>query len=114
MASTRFDAARERLIAVTVRLDPDHPGRVGQLSTRLYGAETTLFHAGVIDEPPRKRCRHGKSAQRASEWASVPPRLAVTLQGYVEQMRLSLRASSLFPIDRVLREFALWLTACPT
>jgi hypothetical protein len=106
----QFDSAREQLIATTVRLDRDHPGRAGILSTRLYGAEVTLFHAGVIETPPRKR-HANKSAERASEWATVPPRLAATLQGYVEQMRMSLRSSSMFHIERVLREFALWLTA---
>jgi integrase len=109
LTSARFDSAREQLIATTRRLGPDHPGRAGILSTRLYGAEVTLFHAGVIDTPPRKRCAN-KSAERASEWARVPPRLAATLEGYVEQMRLSLRASSMFHIERVLRQFALWLT----
>ena len=110
LTRTQFDSAREQLIAATLRLDRDHPGRAGILSTRLYGAETTLFHAGVIETPPRKR-HANKSAERASEWASIPPRLAATLQGYVEQMRLSLRPSSIFHIERVLREFALWLTA---
>jgi len=110
LTKARFDAAREQLIAATRRLDPEHPGRAGILSTRLYGAEATLFHAGVIDVPPRKR-HANQSDERASQWASVPPRLATTLQEYVEQMRLSLRASSMFHIERVLREFALWLTA---
>jgi integrase len=110
LTKARFDAAREQLIAATLQLDPEHPGRVGPLSTRLYGAEATLFHMGVIDEPPRKR-RADQSSQRAGEWASIPPRLAATLHGYVEQMRLSLRPSSMFHIERVLREFALWLTA---
>ena len=109
LTSAQFDSAREQLIATTLRLDPDHPGRAGILSTRLYGAEVTLFHAGVIDTPPRKRCAN-KSADRAREWASVSPQLAASLQGYVEQMRLSLRASSMFHIERVLRQFALWLT----
>jgi integrase len=109
LTKAQFDAAREQLIATTLRLDPEHPGRAGILGTRLYGAETTLFHAGVIEVPPRKRCAN-KSGERASEWASVPPLLAATLQGYVEQMRLSLRSSSMFHIERVLREFALWLT----
>jgi hypothetical protein len=64
----------------------------------------------VIDEPPRKR-HVDKSAARAAEWATVPPQLAATLQGYIEQMRLSLRPGTMFRIERVLREFALWLTA---
>ena len=34
------------------------------ITTRLHGAEATLFHAGVIDTPPRKR-HLDKSAARA-------------------------------------------------
>jgi len=109
LTTAQFYAAREQLIAATRRLAPEHPSRVGSLSTRLYGAGVILFHAGVINEPPRRRCHHGKSALRASEWASVAPRLATTLQGYLEQMRLSLRPGSMFHIERVLREFGLWL-----
>jgi integrase len=106
----KFDAAREQLIDATLRRSPDHPGRVVPLTTRLYGAEATLYHAGVITGPLRKRMPD-KSAQRARDWATVPPRLAATLQGYVEQMRLSLRPSSMHHIERVLREFALWLAS---
>ena len=106
----QLDLARERLTAAIRRLDPGHPSRAQTLSTRLYGAETTLYHAGVLELPPRKR-NANQSARRVREWASVPPRLAATLQGYVEQMRLSLRPGSIVHIERVLREFALWLTA---
>jgi hypothetical protein len=90
LTNAQLDSARERLIAALRRLDPDHPSRAQTLSTRLYGAETTLYHAGVLELPPRKQ-NANQSARRVREWASVPPRLAATLQGYVEQMRLSLR-----------------------
>jgi integrase len=62
----------------------------------------------VIDGPPRKRAAN-QSALRARKWASVPVRLAETLQGYVEQMRVMLRPNSMPHIERTLREFALWL-----
>ena len=79
-----------------------------RLSTRLYGAEATLYHAGVIDGPPRKRAPN-QATVRQQEWASVPTRLAETLQGYVEQMRVTLRPNSMPHVERTLREFALWL-----
>ena len=41
----------------------------------------------------------------------MPARLAETLQGYVEQMRVTLRPGSMPHIERTLREFALWLRA---
>jgi site-specific recombinase XerD len=102
----RFDTASGELLAAALRADRHSARR--SLSTRLYGAEATLYHLGVIDGAPRKRAP-SQSAVRAREWASVPARLADTLQGYVEQMRVTLRANSMPHIERTLREFALWL-----
>ena len=71
LTRAQFDSAREQLIATTVRLDRDHPGRAGILSTRLYGAEVTLFHAGVIETPPRKRMRSRRLPICAARISSV-------------------------------------------
>jgi site-specific recombinase XerD len=62
----------------------------------------------VIDGTPRKRAPN-QATVRQQEWASVPPRLAETLRGYVEQMRVTLRPNSMPHLERTLREFALWL-----
>jgi site-specific recombinase XerD len=106
LTRAKFDAASRQLVDAVVRLGA-RSGRV-TLTTRLYGAEATLYHAGVIDGKPRKRMPN-HAAARAREWASVPPRLAETLQGYVEQMRVTLRPSTVPAVERTLREFALWL-----
>jgi site-specific recombinase XerD len=103
---TTFDAASAELLAAALR--SDRPSAHRTLSTRLYGAEATLYHAGVIDGAPRKRAPNHATVRR-QEWASVPARLAETLQGYVEQMRVTLRPNSMPHIERTLREFALWL-----
>jgi hypothetical protein len=84
-----FDTARDRLIDAIRQRNP-HPRAQRSFTTRLFGAEATLFHAGVIDVPPRKR-HWDKSAVRAQEWAAVPSQLRATFAGYIEQMRLSLR-----------------------
>jgi hypothetical protein len=110
LTKAQLDAGREQLIAATHRLHPDRPLRARPLTTRLHGAEATLFHVGVIDVPPRKR-HLDKSAIRAREWAAVRPRLRATLEGYIEQMRLSLRPATMVRVEAVLREFAGWLTA---
>jgi integrase len=109
LTKTELDTGREQLIAATRRLHPNHPMRARPVTTRLHGAEATLFHAGVIDAPPRKR-HWDKSAERAHQWAAVPPRLRATLEGYIEQMRLSLRPATMVRVEAVLREFAGWLT----
>ena len=109
LTKAQLDTGRDQLIAATRRLHPDHPLRDRPVTTRLHGAEATLFHAGVIDVPPRKR-HWDKSAVRAQQWAAVPPRLRATFEGYIEQMRLSLRPATMVRVEAVLREFAVWLT----
>ena len=106
LSRSRFDAASAELLAAALRADRRSAHR--SLSTRLYGAEATLYHAGVINGAPRKRAAN-QATLRQQEWASVPARLAQTLQGYVEQMRVTLRPNSMPHIERTLREFALWL-----
>lgn len=105
LTRAKFDAASAQLVDATLRVGPRSARRC--LSTRLYGAEATLYHAGVIDGAPRKRASNQASLRR-QEWARVPPRLAETLRGYVEQMRVTLRPNSMPHIERALREFALW------
>jgi len=102
----RFNAASAELLVAALTLGTPSAHRC--LSTRLYGAEATLYHAGVIEGEPRKRAPN-QAAVRQQEWASVPARLSETLQGYVEQMRVALRPGSMPHIERTLREFALWL-----
>ena len=102
-----IDAQRKALTAAITRHRPGSHGAKA-LSAALFGAQTTLFHLGLLDAPPRKINRD-RSAQRAAAWASVPPRLAATLTGYIAQMRLSLRASTMVRVESVLREFAGWL-----
>ena len=106
LTRVKFDAASRELIDAVKRFG----ARSGPitLSTRLYGAEATLYHAGVIDGAPRKRAPN-QARLRQQEWASVPVKLAETLQGYVEQMSVTLRPGSMPHIERTLREFALWL-----
>ena len=106
LTRAKFDAASRALIDAVQRYGA-RSGRI-TLRTRLYGAEATLYHAGVIDGTPRKRAPN-QTTLRQQEWASVPARLAETLQGYVEQMRVTLRPNSMPHIERTLREFALWL-----
>ncbi len=110
LTKAQLNTGREQLIAAIHQLHPDHPMRTRPLTTRLHGAEATLFHAGVIDAPPRKR-HWDKPAERALQWAAIPPRLRATFEGYIEQMRLSLRPATMVRVESVLREFASWRTA---
>ena len=98
--------------ALTAAIGRHHPGShgPGALSAALFGLQTTLFHLGVLDAAPRKTSPD-RSAERAAEWQSAAPLLASTLTGYIAQVRLSLRASTMVRVEGVLREFACWLAA---
>ena len=71
---------------------------------------------GDVVSRRRDRRRRRANATRTSpqfarsEWAAVPPRLRRRSQGYIEQMRLSLRPATMVRVEAVLREFASWLT----
>jgi integrase len=104
-----IDAQRKALTDAITRHRPGSHGAKA-LSAALFGAQTTLFHLGVLDTAPRKT-NPDRSAERAAQWAAVPPRLAATLTGYIAQTRLSLRASTMVRVEGVLREFAGWLAA---
>ena len=98
--------------ALTAAIGRHHPGShgPGALSAALFGLQTTLFHLGVLDAAPRKTSPD-RSAERAAQWESAAAGLAATLAGYIAQVRLSLRASTMVRVEGVLREFACWLAA---
>ena len=58
----------------------------------------------------RRAARVSTASARTAE--SAAPLLASTLTGYIGQVRLSLRASTMVRVEGVLREFACWLAAC--
>ena len=97
-----IDAARHELLAAADRYGREsHRG----LSTAIFGLEATLFHAGVIDELPRKRART-KAGIRAAQWAKVPERMRTTMHTYLEQVGTTLRPGRVKNIEATLREFA--------
>lgn len=102
-----IDQGRQALVAAIGVHRPESHGPKA-LSAALFGLQTTLFHLGVLDAAPRKTNRD-RSAERAEQWASVPSDLAATLTGYIAQVRLSLRPSTIVRVEGVLREFASWL-----
>jgi len=102
-----IDEGTDALIAAIGRHRPDSHG-VKALTAALFGAQTTLFHLGILDDPPHKTNRD-RSAERAEAWSAAPQQLACTLTGYIAQVRLSLRPATMVRVEGVLREFAGWL-----
>jgi site-specific recombinase XerD len=105
-----IDAARAALVeAARAR----GRGTLRSLRTGLYGAEATLFHAGVSDQLPRRHCPT-KAAERAATWAHLAaqaPTLVSTIQRYLEQLALSLRATTVGNAEGTLREFTTFVTS---
>jgi integrase len=102
-----IDEGRKVLVAA-IRVHRPHSHGPQTLSAALFGAQTVLFHLGLLDEAPRKTNRD-TSAERAAQWASVPAGLAATLAGYIAQVRLSLRPSSMVSVEGTLRRFTCWV-----
>src|SRR5438876_1172135 len=74
-----IDEGRQALTAAIGRHRPGSHGPKA-LSAALFGLQTTLFHLGVLGAAPRKTSPD-RSADRAAQWASVPPQPASTLAG---------------------------------
>jgi hypothetical protein len=96
-----IDAARDKLLAAADRYGHESHRA---LSTAISGLEATLFHAGVIDELPRKRART-KADIRAAQWARVPERMRTTMRTYLKQVATTLRPGRVKNIEATLREF---------
>lgn len=87
---------------------PDRPKAGQRTRTSLVRLKATMFHAGLVDVPPRLH-KPNTGTKQAAEWATVAPTLAATAQRYVEQIRLSLRPSTVNHADRSLRELGCYL-----
>ena len=97
------------LIASSLSHGRGDPERAASVVTKdVFRIEATLFHLGVIDDPPVKT-GHDKAAERAAQWAQIAPQLASTLLGYLDQITVSLRPSTIVGIEAVLREFSMFL-----
>jgi len=87
---------------------PGYPKSGHKLRTALVRLRASLFHAGVIDTPPRLH-KPNTGERRAAEWAGVVPTLAATAHRYLAQIELSLRPSTVGEADRSLRELGCFL-----
>ena len=96
----RFFAARSDLCAAYRRRGRPEAGRnVGSIFHRL---QLTLFHAGRIDSLARATV---KSPVSVTGWDPITPLYRANALRYVEQVRLSLRPSTVRHIEQHLRAF---------
>lgn len=79
-------------------------------STPMFGLQATLFHLGVVQQPPPKRA--GRPTSRSARWAPIDaaiPAVAAPMHRYLDQLAVSLRPASVNQTDTSLRIFAGWL-----
>lgn len=100
--------ARDALVGAIEAHCPVTSGHMW-VTAALFGAEATLFHAGVLQKPPSSRSRR-ELPSTAERWAHVTPGLATTFLDYLDQITVSLRPSTVAGAERALREFAGFIT----
>jgi site-specific recombinase XerD len=109
ITSAQLGAGRQALIDASCHARGEAQRAAAVVTKDVFGIEATLFHLGITDDPPTKS-GHDKAAERSVQWAGVAPQLAGTLLGYVDQVAVSLRPSTVVGIEAVLREFACFLS----
>jgi integrase len=106
LTSERLLDARDRVLAAMAAPEAYRDGHA--LSRDFHQAGITAFHLGWIDRPLSRRAWN-RRVERQSLWDSVPERLRHTFLDYIDQVRLSLRPSTVESIERALREFVSFL-----
>ncbi len=106
VTAVQIDDGGDALLAAFAR--PGHPKAGHVLRSSLVRLRATMFHAGMINTPPRlRRPNTGRSA--ASQWAVAAPKLEETAHRYLAQITISLRPSTVRIAEQTLRELATYL-----
>lgn len=100
-----LEASRRELLGVLLADPRDTTSARTVLSRDFFQAGATLFHAGMLDRVPPRRPSDTPSI-RDQQWNQVASPLRRTMRGYIDQVRTSLRPSTVDYIDSTLREFA--------
>jgi site-specific recombinase XerD len=109
----RFDHADLRdgleALIVATRTAGWHHDSEHRLRSAAFGLEATLFHLGVLDRIATNKRRNARATSRADKWAGLPDDLIATAHGYLDQMAVSLRPSTIERYEVWLRQFAVFL-----
>ena len=105
-----IERGKAQLMEAFDRHRPASPGMKAVKAGLAFGVHNVLFHMGIVERTPRRQGQD-QSQRREQAWAAASPRLAGTLRGYVEQVRVSLRPATVVHVETTLREFAHWLAA---
>jgi integrase len=104
----QLHAGRDELVTAIKEHCPVASGHMW-ITAALFGAEATLFHAGTLATPPSRRGIRPVPTT-ARRWSQVTPGLTETFLAYLDQLAVSLRASTVARAESILREFAGFIT----
>ena len=98
----------EALIVAT-RTASWHHDTEHRLRSAAFSLEATLFHLGILDRIGTVKRRNTRATSRADKWAGLPVPLTATVHGYLDQMAISMRPSTIERYEVWLRQFAVFL-----
>jgi integrase len=106
----QYLSAREAFQAAVIA---KHGRAPKSLTTPLFGLDAVMFHRGQAPKPQPRAPWRARSVPetRWDEIAERAPVMTVTMHRYLDQLRVSLRASSVASIEITLRQLAGHLTA---
>ncbi len=99
-----FNVASAAVVDAYVSRGKPESGR--NMASIFHRLRLTLFHAGQLNDHRRPPRREPVSV---TGWAVVAPAYAANARRYVEQVRLSLRPTTVKHIEQHLRVFGTWL-----
>ena len=99
-----FTAARTATTAAYAHRRQPSSGRT--MAANFHRLQLTLFHAGRLTTL-RRPAPHPPAS--VTGWATVAPGFAESARRYLEQVTVSLRASTVKHIEHDLRQFGIWL-----
>lgn len=106
LSSDNYVAGRAAFWAAVVA---KHGGTIPTtLATPLFGLDAVMFHRGQAPRPTTRKAWAARSVPETSwdQITAAAPMMAATMHRYLDQLRVSLRASSVASIEITLRQIA--------
>jgi integrase len=110
LTSEQYLSGREAFRAAVIA---KHGRAPKSLTTPLFGLDAVMFHRGQAPRPQPRAPWRARSVPETS-WDQIgeqAPVMAATMHRYLDQLKISLRASSVAAIEITLRQLAGHLTA---
>jgi integrase len=108
-AHAAIEAVQHRLAPRKPRPRKDHNGVHLAVQDGFRPIEMLLFHGGLSDEPPRGQPGKNVAPAISREWEAIAEPMRSTMLGYLDQVRLTSRPSTVKRDSRALRDLGMFL-----